>query len=173
MSMEEYKRLIELIRYGSEDELEKALIDFINKYWGKSEDSVRAIRRLFYGIRFEPRRRVKKAFLRAIAETGIWDKEILDAVFSIARDDPEPEVKELAEKAALEALKKVDNKNKKEALIFLLRAIDRRLIYLSPMDIIKVVGANYARELLNDESLSYNIKDLINFALKNIENEKQ
>jgi len=167
ITMEEYKRIIEMIRYGSEEELERALIDFINKN-KDNEESMRAVRRLFYGVRFEPRRRVKKAFLRAIAKTGIWDEEILDTIFSIARDDPEPEVKELAEKAALEALKKVEDKHKRDAFIFLLKAIDRRLIYLSPIDLIKIVGVNYARKVLDDEALQANLKELINFALENL-----
>lgn len=156
-----------MIRYGSEEELEKTLIDFINKN-KDSEESIRVIRRLFYGIRFEPRKRVKKAFLKAVAKTGIWDKDVLDVIFAIARDDPEPEVRDLAEKAAIEGLKTVDNKHKRDLFIFLLKAVDRRLIYLSPIDVIKTVGVDYARKILEDESLSVSLKELIIFALENI-----
>jgi len=164
----DYKRLIELIRYGTEDELRNALVSFIERNRG-SEEGMRTIRRIFLGLRLEPRLKIKKVFLMAVAETALWDPEILDTVFLIARDDPEPELRSLAEQVALRVLKNSDEKNKKEVFMFILRAIDRRLVYLSPIDLVKIVGESFVRKLLEEEAIPRNLRELIEFGLSEVE----
>lgn len=161
----EYRKIVELIRYGHEEELKNALVEFINQN-KSSEEGIRIIRRLFLGLRLEPRMRVKKIFLTAVAETAIWDPEVLDTVFLIARDDPEPELRELAEKVALKVLETADKKVKKDVFIFLLKAIDRRLIYISPTDLVRIGGLDLAREIMNDERIGKNLKDLLQYGIE-------
>lgn len=160
------------LRYGDvkriKESIKRVLLHSI-----ETEDEIekRKARRIYVSLPYESRSKLKIAALQALKEVGYWDPEIFDSVFSLAKNDPDFEVKKLAEETILSVLEKT--KHKKESLMQVLRAINKREILISPVDAVKASGEETAKKLLEDETLSKDMRDLIKFCLDTIKGKKE
>ncbi len=163
--MVDINRLMYLLQYGSDNEIEQALIEFIKEVKeNRNEERLRILRRFFLGLLTEPKARIKILALRALAKVGLWDNEILETVYELAKNDSRIDVREAAEKALLELLSNVEDR--KSALRAVIKAIDKRKIRISPADVVEAVGIDVAKDLHDNEDLNPSEKDLLDFAIK-------
>ena len=167
--MVDINRLMYLLQYGSENEIEQALVEFIRETKdSKDEDRLRLLRRFFLGLLTEPKAKIKILALKALAKVGLWDNEILETVYELAKNDSRIDVREAAEKALLELLSNVEDR--KSALKAVIKAIDKRKIRISPADVVEAVGIEVAKDLHDsDENLNPSEKDLLDFAIKYVQ----
>ncbi|MHA1616952.1 MAG: hypothetical protein ACTSX9_06595 [Candidatus Njordarchaeales archaeon] len=160
------------LRYGDVESIREAIIRLMKQALAAEDDvEKRKIRRIFIGLPYENRSKVKIAALQALKEVGYWDSEIFDSIFILTKNDPDYEIRKLAEETILEVLKKTNDK--KGSLLQVLKAIYNRETVISPLDAIKACGISVANELLEDENVPNNVKELIEFCLNELKKEER
>jgi len=154
------------IRYGDEDEAYEALCYVFEKILNEFEDDpsegFKKIKAISLRLLETPRAKIKKAVFRALAKIGFYDKELFEKAYEILLRDPDFEVRKKVEESIIEILKRTQKK--KEALKDIIKAITEKGIRLSPVDVVKAVGIDVAKSLMNE--LENEEKNIIEFAIK-------
>ena len=167
----ESEDISKILRYSDAESIKQSIIRILRQSL-ESEDEIekRRIRRIYVPLPYEIRSKIKIAALQALKEIGYWDPEIFDSIFLLAKNDPDYEIRRLAEETIIAVLRKTNHK--KESLLQVLNAINKREILISPIDAVKASGIEAAEELLKDKNVSKDVKELIKFCLEAIKNEK-
>ncbi len=166
-----FLRLMNLLRYGSEEEITNELSAFIKDFW-QNERGKRIIRRLCISAKVEPRSKIKRGVLKAFLSAPVWDDEIIDMIFFLSRNDPDVSVRELARKVILGIVNNLDEETRKKAVIRILRAINMGDIHINPMEIVRAMGVDNAVALIRNNEVPASIKELLEYALEKMRAEK-
>jgi len=158
--------LMDKVRYASEDEARGILEGYIK---AESEGNFEKVKNMLISFLKSPERKVRRAALGALRTTKFVDRDIITTCAIMTKEDPEKSVRDLAAEVTLELLNVEDEGLKKDLTKSIIKLISKGKAMVDVTDIVKSIGIDFARSIVEDPEVDSQTKEYIQFAIEYLE----
>lgn len=158
--------LLDRIRYAKEDEAQQILEEYIST---ERESNFEKVKNIVTTLLKSPERKVRRATLNAIKNTDFIDKDIITLCTMMTKEDPEKSVRDLATEVVLKLIGAGSDEQKKELLRSIVKLVSKGKAMLDITDVVKSIGIDFAKTLMEDPELDQETKEYLKFAIEYLE----
>ncbi len=158
--------LLDKVRYADEEEAQKILEEYIST---ERESSAEKVKNAIITLLKSPERKVRRATLNALRSTKFAEKDVVLSCAVMTKEDPEKSVRDLASEVVLDLLKIEDEALKKDLVRGIVKLISKGKAMIDVTDVVKSIGVEFAKSMLEDPELDSETKEYIQFAIEYLE----
>jgi len=158
--------LLDRIRYAKEDEAQQILEEYIST---ERESNFEKVKNIVTTLLKSPERKVRRATLNAIKNTDFIDKDVVTLCTMMTKEDPEKSVRDLATEVVLKLIGASSDEQKKELLRSIVKLVSKGKAMLDITDVVKSIGIDFAKTLMEDPELDQETKEYLKFAIEYLE----
>ena len=158
--------LLDRIRYAKEDEAQQILEEYIST---ERESNFEKVKNIVTTLLKSPERKVRRATLNAIKNTDFIDKDVVTLCTMMTKEDPEKSVRDLATEVVLKLIGTSSDEQKKELLRSIVKLVSKGKAMLDITDVVKSIGIDFAKTLMEDPELDQETKEYLKFAIEYLE----